>query len=60
VSEPEAVSVARAKWDAACRSWSADDCSNVIVTMQTGERLMYAATDLICALEDALSERAGA
>ncbi|PZU62347.1 MAG: hypothetical protein DI552_00315 [Brevundimonas sp.] len=38
-------------WAAACRTWSRDDCSDVMLTMKRGEAMMYAATDLIVTLE---------
>lgn len=42
---------AQAAWAAACKAWSRDDASDVLATMKRGEAMMYAATDLICALE---------
>ncbi|WP_312595422.1 hypothetical protein [Brevundimonas sp.] len=52
---------ARSEWDAATRAWSRDDCADVMKTMKAGERMLYAAIDLICLLEDAAdSQRAAA
>lgn len=45
---------ARQAWEAATRAWSRDDCADVIKTMKLGEAMMFAAIDLICALEDAI------
>lgn len=47
----EKLAEARRAWDLACRAWSRDDCADVIKTMKLGEVMMFAATDLICALE---------
>jgi hypothetical protein len=59
VSPADKVEAARAKWNAASAAWSKDDCSDAMATMQAGERMMYAATDLICALEDQVDDLAG-
>lgn len=48
-----AVKIARSEWNAATRAWSRDDCSDVVKLMKAGERMLFAAIDLICALEDA-------
>lgn len=53
------VEAARGRWNEACRAWSRDDASDMTVTIQRGEQVMFAATDLICALEDAVIEREG-
>jgi len=50
------VSKERKEWDAACRAWSLDDGANPEKTGALGERLMYAATDLICLLETCLED----
>ena len=47
---------ARQAWDAATRAWSRDDCADVTKTMKLGEAMMFAATDLICAMEHALAQ----
>ncbi len=44
---------ARSQWEAATRAWSGDDCADVMKTMEAGERMLFAAIDLICLLEDA-------
>jgi len=60
VSEHQAkVPAARAAWERACVSWSKDDGMDFQHTIQLGERLIFKATDLIIALEDALAEQAG-
>jgi len=38
-------------WTAACKAWSADNLDQIEETMRLGEVMMYAATDLISALE---------
>lgn len=43
-----------AKWKAACKAWSADKLDQIEETMRLGEVMMFAATDRICELEDAL------
>lgn len=43
---------AGAAWEAACRAWSRDDCTDMGRTMNAGEAMMFAATDYICALEE--------
>lgn len=53
------VEAARAAWDTACSKWSRDDGADLTKTVLVGERLLYAATNLICALEDVVDERAG-
>ena len=53
------IEAARAAWDRACVSWSKDDGFDFQHTVQLGERMMFKATDLIIALEDALTEQAG-
>ena len=50
--EGKGVREARRAWEAATRAWSRDNCADVTETMKLGEAMMYAATDLICALED--------
>lgn len=42
---------ARRAWEAACRAWSQDTLDQIEETMRLGEVMMFAATDLICALE---------
>lgn len=44
-------------WDSACRAWSLDDGKNPEKTGILGERLMYAATDFICALQSEIESR---
>lgn len=44
-------------WDSACRAWSLDDGKDPEKTGSLGERLMYAATDLICALQGEIESR---
>ena len=46
------VTEARRAWEAACRAWSQDTLDQIEETMRLGEVMMFAATDLICALED--------
>lgn len=46
------LKTARSAWESACRAWSRDDCKDVTATMKLGEAMMFAATDLICALEE--------
>ncbi len=53
------IAAARAAWERACVSWSKDDGMDFQHTIQLGERLMFKATDLIIALEDALTDQAG-
>lgn len=53
------VEAARQAWNRACGVWSRDDGKDAILTVQRGEQMMFAATDLICALEDALADQAG-
>lgn len=38
-------------WVAACKAWSADNLDQIEETMRLGEVMMFAATDLIAALE---------
>ena len=45
------VTEARRAWVAACRAWSRDNLDQIEETMRLGEVMMFAATDLICALE---------
>ena len=47
------IKEARSEWHAATRAWSRDDCTDVMKTMKAGERMLFAAIDLICLLEDA-------
>lgn len=49
-SEPSAAPV-RA-WIKAVSAWSMDPCTDLIATVKLGEAMMYAATDLIVAMED--------
>ena len=44
-------------WGAACRAWSLDDGKDPEKTGALGERLMYADTDLICALQGEIEGR---
>lgn len=44
-------------WNSACRAWSLDDGKDPEKTGALGERLMYAATDLICALQGEIESR---
>jgi hypothetical protein len=39
------------------RAWSRDDCADATKTMLLGEAMMYAATDLIVALETQVEAR---
>lgn len=50
------VTEARRAWEAACRAWSQDTLDQIEETMRLGEVMMFAATDLICALDAALSQ----
>lgn len=50
------VTEARRAWEAACRAWSQDTLDQIEETMRLGEVMMFAATDLICALEGALAQ----
>lgn len=59
VSEPEAVTKARAAFNASCGVWSRDDASDLTLTVKRGEAVMLDAIPLICALEDALAETLG-
>lgn len=52
----EKLTETRRAWETACRAWSRDNCADVIATMKLGEAMMFAAIDLICALEDALAQ----
>ncbi len=45
------VTETRRAWEAACRAWSQDTLDQIEETMRLGEVMMFAATDLICALE---------
>ena len=45
------VTEARHAWEAACLAWSQDTLDQIEETMRLGEVMMFAATDLICALE---------
>ena len=45
------VTEARRAWETACRAWSQDTLDQIEETMRLGEVMMFAATDLICALE---------
>lgn len=51
--EPTLIERKRA-WETACRAWSRYDCADTIKTVQLGETMMFAATDLISDLEAAL------
>lgn len=42
---------ARQAWNSACKAWSADNLDQIEETMRLGEVMMFAATDLIAALE---------
>jgi|GEM_PF-1661112 len=53
------VEAARTRWNRACRHWSADDGQDIAQSIALGEAMMFAATDLICALEDAIAADAG-
>lgn len=53
------VEGARTRWNRACRSWSADDGRDMAQSIALGEAMMFAATDLICALEDVIDADAG-
>lgn len=53
------VETKRRAWEAATRAWSRDPVNDPVHTMKLGEAMMYAATDLICALEDVLADEAG-
>lgn len=50
------MSQQRKAWDSACRAWSLDDGKDPEKTGALGERLMYAATDLICDLESVIDD----
>lgn len=50
----EEMSAQQKAWESACRAWSLDDGSDPEKTGALGERLMYAAIDLICDLEETL------
>lgn len=47
---------ARKAWDDACKAWSQDNLDQIEETMRLGEVMMFAATDLICAMEHALAQ----
>lgn len=47
---------AQRAWEAACLAWSKDNLDQIEETMRLGEVMMYAATDLICALEEAVAK----
>lgn len=51
-----AVTEAQRKWETACRAWSRDNLDQIEETMRLGEVMMFAATDYICAIEDALAK----
>lgn len=53
------VEAARTRWNRACRDWSADDGQDMAQSIALGEAMMFAATDLICALEDVIAADAG-
>jgi hypothetical protein len=38
-------------WDTSCKAWSLDDGKDAQKTVELGERMMYAATDLINELQ---------
>ena len=46
---------ARKSWDDACKAWSQDNLDQIEETMRLGEVMMFAATDLVCALEDVIA-----
>jgi len=48
---PEETGRLTKAWDAAVSQWSMDPCTDIIATMKLGEKMMYAATDLISHLE---------
>lgn len=53
-NESKGVETARRAWGASCRAWSQCDHLDNIEAMKLGEAMMYAATDYICALDEAL------
>ena len=50
------VAEAKRAWEAACRAWSNDNLDQIEETMRLGEVMMFAATDLICAMEDTIAK----
>ena len=46
---------ARKAWDDACKAWSQDNLDQIEEAMRLGEVMMFAATDLVCALEDVIA-----
>ena len=46
---------ARKAWDDACKAWSQDNLDQIEETMRLGEVMMFAATVLVCALEDVIA-----
>lgn len=46
---------AQRAWEAACLAWSKDNLDQIEETMRLGEVMMFAATDLVCALEDVIA-----
>lgn len=47
---------ARKAWDDACKAWSQDNLDQIEETMRLGEVMMFAATDLICAMEEIIAK----
>lgn len=59
VTAAEKVDAARTRWNAATAAWSKDDGGDMVLTVQRGEQVMFTAIDLICALEDQVTELSG-
>ena len=51
----QSIEFARKAWDDACKAWSQYNLDQIEETMRLGEVMMFAATDLVCALEDVIA-----